>query len=805
LDDKPILARRPTLWQKAQRWARRHRRAVAAAAVLGATVLMLGSVGWAWLAQERTARQARMTRAALEAFQEAASLGGQAQDTPEDPSGYVAALSAAKRAHALLPDDEHDTELGRRIGELCTRLAQAEDAARTRLAEQERNWKMLRNLEQVRSLAAGVFDGQLSDADIDAEYARVFRAFGQDLESSTVETAQWIQSTKIRAELAAAVDDWAMVRQRTYKKGDETWRTLLSIALAADPDDIRVQIRDWLLRGGASDKTPRVEMVDVALLPPATVLLLAGAVVGTGDLNRAVELLREAQRAHPGDFWLNYRLAVLLHDVKPARWSEMVRFGTAALSLRPTSAAAHILLGDALRHFGNLEESIAQFRLAIELQPNHEMAHASLGNALIDRGDLEGAIAAYRRALDLKPDNAVAHSNLAIALEKLGDLDAAIDEYRRALLLRPDFLDARKYLGDALLKRGDFEGAIAECRRALELATDDAEIHNNLGLAFQAIGNLHGAIGEFRRASELKPDIAIVHTNLGLTLWAAGDKDGAIAKFRRALELKPDDATTHYSLGCYLSARGDLDDAIAEYRMALELKPDYAEANCNLGLALQAKGQFNEALALLRRGHDIGTRTKGWQYQSEQWVHQCERLVALDARLDAISSGEVKPKDAVETIEFALFCLLTKNRNVAATRFFIEAFAVEPNLERDMTAEHRYNAACAAALAASGEGEDTTSLDASDHVRLRHLALNWLKSDLAFWHEQVDDYSRQPAADSATKLRAPVLKTLQHWQADADLAGVRNAEALAKLSELEQESWRKLWADVDALIQKLQP
>jgi len=32
---------------------------------------------------------------------------------------------------------------------------------------------------------------------------------------------------------------------------------------------------------------------------------------------------------------------------------------------------------------------------------------------------------------------------------------------------------------------------------------------------------------------------------------------------------------------------------------------------------------------------------------------------------------------------------------------------------------------------------------------------------------------------------------------------VRDADALAKLPEAERETWRKLWADVDALLAKV--
>jgi hypothetical protein len=40
------------------------------------------------------------------------------------------------------------------------------------------------------------------------------------------------------------------------------------------------------------------------------------------------------------------------------------------------------------------------------------------------------------------------------------------------------------------------------------------------------------------------------------------------------------------------------------------------------------------------------------------------------------------------------------------------------------------------------------------------------------------------------------------WQSDADLAGLRDKDALAKLPIPEQEACRRLWADVAALLQR---
>jgi hypothetical protein len=116
----------------------------------------------------------------------------------------------------------------------------------------------------------------------------------------------------------------------------------------------------------------------------------------------------------------------------------------------------------------------------------------------------------------------------------------------------------------------------------------------------------------------------------------------------------------------------------------------------------------------------------------------------------------------------------------------------QPKLAGDMQAQHRYNAAFAAALAGCGQGKDDPPLDEQTKVHWRKPALDWLKADLAHWTKDAE--SKKPEA------KALASKTTQHWKTDPDLAGIRDDAALAKLPEAEQQACRALWADFDALL-----
>ncbi len=101
----------------------------------------------------------------------------------------------------------------------------------------------------------------------------------------------------------------------------------------------------------------------------------------------------------------------------------------------------------------------------------------------------------------------------------------------------------------------------------------------------------------------------------------------------------------------------------------------------------------------------------------------------------------------------------------------------------------RYAAARAAALAAAGQNKDQPPLDDAAKAKLRRQALGWLKAELAAWGKLLD--SAPPEV---------IVPTLSQWRKDADLAGIRDKEALAKLPAAEQKDWQALWAEVDAAL-----
>ena len=120
---------------------------------------------------------------------------------------------------------------------------------------------------------------------------------------------------------------------------------------------------------------------------PSTLLVLAGALSEGKFRGEQVEgLLRKAQQRHPDDFWANHQLGICLVGLRSPRREEAIRFQTAAVALRPQSAAAHVSLGRALAAKGQQDLAIEEYHEALRLNKNFPAAHITLGDALREQG-----------------------------------------------------------------------------------------------------------------------------------------------------------------------------------------------------------------------------------------------------------------------------------------------------------------------------------------------------------------------------------------------------------------------------------
>jgi serine/threonine-protein kinase len=369
--------------------------------------------------------------------------------------------------------------------------------------------------------------------------------------------------------------------------------------------------------------------------------------------------------------------------------------------------------------------------------------------------------------------------------------EPAPDSGRNQLLKRAAEvkLGEESVLGIVTLARGLGEAGAADrsealLRSALASRPNSVPLLMALGRQLEGRGRLGEAIECYRAVFALRPSLGIALSRVLIEAKRTGEAETIL---RDLLRKQPDNAEVCYYLGKALRAQKQLAEAVAAYHKAIDLKPDDAMTYNNLGVALRDQKKLEKAVTAFRKADQLLPN----QPLIRNNLRQTERLLELDKQLPDILAGNLKPRSPQEQVELALFCGSYKRHYLVAVHFFMDAFLAEPRLAADLNQQHRYNAACSAALAAAGQGEDAGCLPDKVPLSLRRQTLRWLRADMAA-------YTKLAERDDP-KLKQAIQQRLKHWQKDADLASVRDKKAVEKLPLDEHKPWQQLWADVEAL------
>jgi tetratricopeptide (TPR) repeat protein len=457
------------------------------------------------------------------------------------------------------------------------------------------------------------------------------------------------------------------------------------------------------------------------------------------------------------------------------------------LELNSNVAAAHNTLGTFLNEQGKPDEAVASFLTALELAPNLPTADENLRKTLTAQGQLDKLNSLYA---GLNPSTAVAQFQLGKKLQKMGLIEEAVQCHRRAIELDPTLPYVHFVLGNLLRERGQLAEASASFRKAIEIEPTKASSHFCLGCVLYDQGRLEDAEQCLRRAIELDDTLAASHYVLGNVLLKLGRDDEAAESYIRAVDRDPTNAHAHAKLGDIRNKGGRWDEAIAAYRKAIDHDGKSAPTHLSLGLALKNQGNLGEAIVALRRAAELFGTDSPQAERCSAAIRDCEDPLALAARLPSIVNGNEQPRGIDERLAFAELAYHRK-QYAGAVRLWSEALKSDLSLDDDRRSQHRYKAACAAVWAGCENGSDEPSPDELTRSKLRQQALEWLRAELTAWAtllESPDDIQREK-----------ISKTLQHWQVDAELKGIRETTELAKLPPEEQSLFEQLWKDVASL------
>ena len=307
------------------------------------------------------------------------------------------------------------------------------------------------------------------------------------------------------------------------------------------------------------------------------------------------------------------------------------------------------------------------------------------------------------------------------------------------------------------------------------------------------------------RVPELQQSLAMTNASIAALENAAGRLAEARSSYERARVIRerlvhehPESSDFASFLGGTLhnmavidvqehqddKAWSTLKEAIAWQRKALAVNPKHPQYRQFMDNHLK---ELIPVAARLGRTADLDQARR----ELSELRSSDPRVVALDARLTAVLQGKQAPKDDAERLQLG-YRAYEKKRYASSARLYAQALANSPTLAVDRQVRHAYNAACAAALAGCGQAKEDPGPDDAARAKLRRQALVWLKAELAAWAKFFDT--------GPAEMKPKIAPTLRHWKADADLAGIRDEQELAELSEKERADFKQLWKDVDQLL-----
>lgn len=786
---EPIAARRTGRFERAAKWVRR--RPAVAALWAGSTLFALGVAGatlW-WMSDRAT--------------------------TERDVSNLLREVTdlhhSSRWADANLTLDRAALRLGRH----------GPAALRAHLDSARRDADFVHRVEAIRMARAttsGAYQFTFTEADV--AYAGLFREAGLGGPGDGPDAvAARLAASDIRAALVDALYDWMGCGRQ---EGRDQW--LLAVAQRASPDPTGWRDRALDRATWANPTTAAAVTADPALVRQPVQLLLVVRDRLEREGQDPVPFLVRVQQANPGDFWANLALAMAMRDSQD--YAGGTRYAEAAVVLRPQASVAHHLLGVCLFNSDRFDEAAREFREAMRFDPDAAAYRANYGTALTRLGRHEEAVRELEAAAHQMSMFTLFQGSLCDSLEALGRFDEITRQYRLALATTPPNVWWRAKLRGTLMRHGRLDDVLVIWRATMDGPAGLAGPEQRPWEGYPEFCLFLGRQDEYRRACRLLLDQFEGSTDpqdceyVGRTCLLAPAVDT-----RRAQALIERGLASHRARGTWLYhfllvARGLAEYRAGHYEAALAILEDLPARvmgpvpDLVVAMSRSRLGQPAAARRALARAVVSYDWSPGATEDPDRWIHhvlvrnaprqaadadpwayhilrrEAEALILPD--VPGFLAGAYQPHDADELLAMTGACQFLE-RHAAHARLWADAYAADPTL----ASESRQYAVPAAVLGGLGRGNDAASLAEGERPRLRGQARLWFRAALV---DAAATAARNSKAGDDDGARVHAITVIRAWSTSPDLAGVRDAAALARLPADEAREWTILWQDAASLL-----
>jgi tetratricopeptide (TPR) repeat protein/transglutaminase-like putative cysteine protease len=291
----------------------------------------------------------------------------------------------------------------------------------------------------------------------------------EQLEARAAATARLPGAAGRRAEAEARLD-LARVLSWLHPYELEERRALSEVrrAVALAPDDDAARLFAAALEEDPNAKREQLEAALAAAPDDPRVQVAVGEeLAGRSRTHEAIRHYQRAVQLAPGYAAARVFLAVGLDGVGFESRAALLAAETAALL--PTSPIAITEAARFARRLGRVEEATWLLRKAIALRFDESSSRDSLAQLLLERGDVDGAVALLAEGLRVRPGDLDALLRLADLLAGNGRGEEAEARYAEALRLAPGSAEPWERRGRARLRAGRDDEALADLHRALAI------------------------------------------------------------------------------------------------------------------------------------------------------------------------------------------------------------------------------------------------------------------------------------------------------------------------------------------------
>ena len=256
----------------------------------------------------------------------------------------------------------------------------------------------------------------------------------------------------------------------------------------------------------------------------------------------------------------------------------------------PDDAGVLVLLGNANRNLGRVNEAKAYLERAVLLAPDVAPVRTQLAVSHLDVGEEDAAIAELESASESPSEALVAGSLLVLTHLASHDLDSALAAAQRLAKDHPRSPAALNTLAVAHEARGELEDARANLRRAIEIDSSFLTATLNLARLERQTGSSGEATRLYGVVLELRPEHPVALVALARMASDAGRIRETVELLKRAQRHNPNAVAPRLVLAAYHLRRGETELALDLANEAKQINPASPRVAITMGRALLAAG-----------------------------------------------------------------------------------------------------------------------------------------------------------------------------------------------------------------------